>query len=767
MVVLVLQGVALVLQGITAFLALRLIRITGKYPAWLLLALAFALIVARRSIEYARLFYSAPNRVMTADRVIESVLLLIISVIELIGVSLIAPIFSTIKQSENAAHQFNTTLHERNRALIMLSSVNQALIRATDETALLEAVCRIIIDTGGFRFAWVGLVEHDEGKSIRPVAHAGEDGDYLAATRFSWSDETSWGRGPTGTAIRTGRPAVIPDLLSDPSFIPWREEALRHGYAAAIALPLAAEGESLGVLSLYSGQPTTFSDEEVKLLQEMAGDLAYGMRALRTRLAHRGAEEALGEQREFLRSVIDTVPNFIGVKDWESRFVLANRALAEVYGTTPEEIIGKSDADFNPNPAEVEWFHRDDQEVIRTCQPKYIPEEKVTDSTGRVRWLSTTKVPLIEEDGACSSLILATHDITIRKLAEETTKQERAFLASAIELLPFPILFISPGQAIIQQNRASTDLLAESDNRLWWGIQLQDPQTHAPIPQQEWPFTRALRGEAIPSMELRLVLPDGREMPILLQGAPVYVDDVLVAAVVAFQDISALKAADQAKNQFLMVLSHELKTPLTNIIGWVQLAEDAPDLMPEAMQTILRNAREQRAMLERLLILSRILAGRLDLSPQRLDLWQAAMAEVEAVRARADAHRIVLDMHPPPGPLPVNADLNLLRRAIGEVLANALKFTPVGGTVTVAGAPADGMAVLTVRDTGRGFASEQQAFLMHLFQQLQRLEEYGGIGIGLALVKGIVETHGGQVNITSPGVGQGSTVTLRLPRAAE
>lgn len=270
----------------------------------------------------------------------------------------------------------------------------------------------------------------------------------------------------------------------------------------------------------------------------------------------------------------------------------------------------------------------------------------------------------------------------------------------------------------------------------------------------------------MPTTEMLMVLPDGRDMPILLQGAPIYVDHEFIAAVVAFQDITVLKIADQAKNQFLMVLSHELKTPLTSIIGWAQLAEDAPDLVPEALQTILRNAQEEKVMLERLIILSRILTGRLDLRLQRIDLWQATMTEVDTICTRAKAQSITLDISPPTGPLPVDADPTLIRRVIGEALDNAVKFTPTGGTVTVAGVRKNDDAVLMIRDTGRGIAAEQQALLMHPFEQLQRLEEFGGIGIGLALVKGIIEAHGGQVQVISPGIGQGSTVILMLPMAA-
>ncbi len=165
--------------------------------------------------------------------------------------------------------------------------------------------------------------------------------------------------------------------------------------------------------------------------------------------ARKQVEEALREQRQFLRTIIDTVPNFIGVKDWESRFVLANRALAEVYGTTPEELIGKSDADFNTNPAEVAWFKRDDQEVIRTRQVKIIPEERVTDSTGRVRWLSTIKVPLIEKDGSASRLLLATHDITDRKRAEE---EHEAFIHTISHDLRAPLTIIKGHAELVRDS---------------------------------------------------------------------------------------------------------------------------------------------------------------------------------------------------------------------------------------------------------------------------------------------------------------------------
>jgi two-component system sensor kinase FixL len=139
--------------------------------------------------------------------------------------------------------------------------------------------------------------------------------------------------------------------------------------------------------------------------------------------------EALEKERAFLRQVIDTAPNFIFAKDREGRFTLANRAVAETYGTTVENLIGRTDADFNPNKEEVESFQRDDQEVIDMLRERFIAEERITDAHGQVRWLQTVKRPIIESDGTAKQVLGASTDITQRKATEIELREQRAELA--------------------------------------------------------------------------------------------------------------------------------------------------------------------------------------------------------------------------------------------------------------------------------------------------------------------------------------------------
>jgi PAS domain S-box-containing protein len=179
-----------------------------------------------------------------------------------------------------------------NRALKTLTECNEAMVRASDESDLLERVCRLLVEVGGFRLVWVGYAEQDEAKSVRPVAHAGFEEGYLATLNITWADEER-GRGPTGTAIRTGQPCVARNYLEDPKVVPWRAEATRRGYASSIALPLIADGRTLGALTLYSQAVDAFHGKEVSLLEDLATDLAFGMHTLRAETDRKRAEEEI------------------------------------------------------------------------------------------------------------------------------------------------------------------------------------------------------------------------------------------------------------------------------------------------------------------------------------------------------------------------------------------------------------------------------------------------------------------------------------------
>jgi len=185
-----------------------------------------------------------------------------------------------------------TELHRVNRALKVLGESSQAMARAVDEKEFLAEVSRMIVDVGGYRLAWIGFAQEDEKKSVRPMAQAGFEDGYLEKADITWAD-TQRGRGPTGTAIRTGRPTVCKNILKDPRFAPWRGEAVRRGYGSSIALPVRIDDKAIGALNIYATEPDAFDAEEVRLLEELASDISYGLTALRNKFEREKAEEAL------------------------------------------------------------------------------------------------------------------------------------------------------------------------------------------------------------------------------------------------------------------------------------------------------------------------------------------------------------------------------------------------------------------------------------------------------------------------------------------
>jgi phosphoserine phosphatase RsbU/P len=178
------------------------------------------------------------------------------------------------------------------RANRALSRCNQALVRATDEPVLLQQVCDIIVQEAGYRMCWVGRAEQDAAKSVSVIAHAGIEAGYLATVNVAWSD-TDRGRGPVGTCIRTRQITTIRYLATDPRMAPWRAQALEHGYASCISIPLQIDSAIFGALAIYSAEPDAFDAGEVDLLAELASDLSFGIETLRIRAEHAQAEEEI------------------------------------------------------------------------------------------------------------------------------------------------------------------------------------------------------------------------------------------------------------------------------------------------------------------------------------------------------------------------------------------------------------------------------------------------------------------------------------------
>jgi signal transduction histidine kinase len=375
----------------------------------------------------------------------------------------------------------------------------------------------------------------------------------------------------------------------------------------------------------------------------------------------------------------------------------------------------------------------------------------------------------VTDDGAdeIGQLARAMNGMLAALQQAEATELARAhaLLTTALDTLPFPVVILRPDCTRLYGNAAARRLLERTGGCCPFTLPLLRPITLTPMPAEEHPLARVLHGDTFLTLEAVLELDADTRMPMLLSAGGVVVDDRLEAIVLAGQDITELKNADDAKNDFLAVLSHELLTPLTSILGWtdIALATGGEATQAKALGVILRNARRQKRLVDDLLDISRLIHRKLACEPEALELGACVEQCVESQAQVARDRGVRVTCHRHPGGVPIHADPLRLQQVIGNLLHNAVKFTDPGGDVVVTVRREEAWAVLTIRDSGRGIARDALPELFTIFRQVERNEATGGLGLGLALVKGIVELHGGRVDADSPGVGHGSTFTIRLP----
>jgi signal transduction histidine kinase len=222
------------------------------------------------------------------------------------------------------------------------------------------------------------------------------------------------------------------------------------------------------------------------------------------------------------------------------------------------------------------------------------------------------------------------------------------------------------------------------------------------------------------------------------------------------------------KDEFLTLLSHELRTPLTSVYGWVQLLQersDDPQITAKALGVIDRNVRVQVQLIDDLLNISRIITGKLQIQRELVDPLAIVHTAIETIRPSADAKQIVVLVQTDPEIPDVSVDPNRLQQVVWNILSNAVKFTPTGGAITVTVRSSKTELRIAVADSGEGISSD---FLPHVFDRFSQADtsktrRHGGLGLGLALVRQLVELHGGTVIAESAGLGQGSTFTISLP----
>ena len=698
-------------------------------------------------------------------------------------------------------------LEQRNRQLARILESATALRINLGLDTLLQEIVQSAWKCLDFGVVVLNLV-HKDTQQMRVCAHVGlsdEGQQLLNGATYTWDDIAQLMQ----ERFRVGNCYFIPHGAFN-----WEQDF--HGPTAVVPgsegqdlclddwhpddvliVPIEPrQGQVVGVISvdrpLDGRRPTP---ETLQALEVFANQAAIAIEnarlydRLQKELAERKqTERELEEQRAFLRQVIDINPSYIFVRDRQGCITLVNQAVAESFGTQPENIVGKTVADFHDSPEEVERFQHQDIQVMNSLQELFILEERITSAQGEPRWHQTVKRPLVGRDGTANQVLCVTTDITKHKEAEEALQrsEERYALAQRAA------------------NIGSWDWDIRT-NALHWSEQIEPMfgfargefgATYEAFFERIHPDDRQMVTASVRTcieegkdyaIEFRIVWLDGTVRWVAETGN-VFRDETGKATRMlgVVQDITDRKRAEgaqrqshlelQARNEdldaFAHTVAHDLRNPLSLILGTAEALEnDRADLRQEELEgylhSIVHNALKMNNIIDELLLLAGVRQEQVERQPldmpgivaeaMRRLADMARQYQAEVVLERPDTWPVVLGYAP------------WVEQVWVNYLSNAFKY---GGLPSAAprvelGATArlDGRVRFWVRDHGPGIPPEDQARLFIPFTRLDQARARGH-GLGLSIVRRIVEKLGGQVGMESHGVsGEGSLFYFDLPQA--
>ncbi|MEZ2276701.1 MAG: PAS domain S-box protein [Microcoleus sp.] len=487
------------------------------------------------------------------------------------------------------------------------------------------------------------------------------------------------------------------------------------------------------------------------------------------------AKKALLSSEERIRNILESISDGFFALDEDWRFTYVNPQAEFLLDRTPADLLGKNfwlefpgliGSEFE----QLYWGvmkHR-----VSASLTGFYPDQN--------RWYEVHCYP------AAHGITTYFRNVTDRKQVEEELRQKNAILEVINESAPTPIFVKDREGRIIYANPATLEVLGKSASEV---VGYRDRDFYPSSDLGERVMENDRRIMASGQTEVVEESPDGIRTFLGMKAPYRNEAGVVIGLIGISYDISerkriesereqvlqreqsareAAENANRIKDEFLAVLSHELRSPLNPILGWARLLRRGKldgAKRAQALETIERNAQLQSQLIEDLLDISRIMRGKLTMVPMPVNLSFVVSAAIETVRLAAEAKSIHIEVNVEPNIKKVYGDGGRLQQVVWNLLSNAVKFTPTGGVVRVDLTETKGYAQLQVRDTGKGINSE---FLPYVFEHFRQEDgattrQFGGLGLGLAIARQIVELHGGRIWVESRGENQGATFTLELP----
>jgi PAS domain S-box-containing protein len=577
---------------------------------------------------------------------------------------------------------------------------------------------------------------------------------------------------PCGRAAGSGNIVIVEDVLVEPLMLPYLPLAQEQGVRACWSFPLhAAGGRVLGTLAFFHGVPRAPGSA-------LKDEIGYFTDLLALLTERHLREQESERQRRLYETVLSNTPDLVYVFDLEHRFTYANAVLLQMWGKTFEEAIGKTCWELGYEPWHAAMHDREIEEVKATRAP-IRGEVPFNGAFGR-RIYDYIFVPILGPDGEVEAVAGTTRDVTERKRFEEELKDSELRFRTITNAMPQMVWTALPDGTVDYHNEQFDQFIgweAGVASGTTWAEELVHPD------DRERAFARwnqcMASGEPY-EITLRLRHHAGGHRWVLARALPLR-DDAgkIVKWLGTDTDIheaklneEALQAANHRKDEFLAMLAHELRNPLAPISAAAQvlrLAPNNPDKVRQYSEVISRQVSHMTTLVNDLLDVSRVTRGMVQLENAPVDVKSVVTSAAEQVHPLVEAGCHTLALQLGSAPAGVLGDRARLIQVTANLLANAAKYTPPGGQITLALDVKDGTVRIAVTDNGNGIEPALLPQVFDLFVQGKRTPDraQGGLGLGLALVKNIVQMHGGAVAAHSAGPGAGSTFTVELPAVAQ
>jgi len=674
-------------------------------------------------------------------------------------------------------------LHKLNRTLTALSNSNQLLMKSADEIDYLNGVCKIIIEDCGYEMVWIGYAENDEKKSIKPIAYAGFEQGYVETLNLTWADEER-GQGPTGTTIRTGKISSCQNILGDPKFAPWREEALKRGYGSSIVFPLNDEEKTFGAISIYSKHPNPFSEKEIILLKELANDVAYGVISLRTKQARFFAEELLQKneaklltEKNVLHTVMDNTKAGLAYLDRDFNFIALNSTFCKNNGRTEDELLQKNYFDFFPSEENRLLFERvrdAGQHIEIHRKPLILRSQPWQDIT----YWDWTLTPVKNSEGYVYGLVISFVDVSEsvksiedlkihgRKLEQITAELKKVQLA--VENAS-DIIFITDGKGkIIYINRAIKNIMGYKQKELvgkkpnFWMENMPNKffaQMWRSIYFSKEPFVGEIQDRK----------KDGEIFTAEVRIAPVLDKNGQILSFVGIErDVTEAKRLDTAKTEFISLAAHQLRTPITAIsltaemlLGGLsgKMNKESEEYLVEIMDGV----KKMSEMIEMFLNVSRIEMKTFEVMPQPSNIAKIIEENIKSVLPQIKKRELELRKNISEELPVINVDAKVMDIILENLLSNAIKYTQNKGIISVDAQKYRESIMIKISDTGYGIPKKQQDKVFEkLFRADNTEQKIDGVGLGLYLCKSLIEQSGGKIWLSSE-ENKGTTFYVDIP----